>query len=117
LYSTHAFYIIDAAGCYSEVYYHSVNAPPIFPPIYFSPNGDGIKDTWEVEGLREIYPDATVTIYDRFGKELVKYKGSADSGWDGKYLGRDMPTTDYWYVINIEEINKQYVGHFTLLRR
>jgi len=28
-----------------------------------------------------------------------------------------MPATDYWYEINIKEINKQYVGHFTLLRR
>jgi len=32
-------------------------------------------------------------------------------------IGKDMPATDYWYEINIKEINKQYVGHFTLLRR
>ncbi|MDR1729771.1 MAG: hypothetical protein LBR52_03820 [Prevotellaceae bacterium] len=32
-------------------------------------------------------------------------------------MGKDMPTTDYWYVIDIEEIDKQYVGHFTLLRK
>jgi gliding motility-associated-like protein len=112
----HAFYITDGTGCTSDMYDQSVEAPELFPPIYFSPNGDGVKDTWEVEGMREIYPDAVVTIYDRFGKQLTQYKG-ADTGWDGTYLGKQMPTTDYWYIIYIEIINKQYVGHFTLLRR
>jgi gliding motility-associated-like protein len=93
-----------------------LNAPAIFPPIYFSPNGDGINDTWDIPGIKELYPDAVITIYDRFGKKLVEYKGSED-GWDGKYAGRDMPTTDYWYVIDIREIDKQYVGHFTLIRQ
>jgi len=116
LYSLHTFYIVDAAGCYSTAYESPVMAPKLIIPHYFSPNGDGINDIWEIEGLRDSYPDAVVTIFDRFGKELIKYKGTGD-GWDGKYLGRDMPATDYWYVIEIKEINKQYTGHFTLLRR
>jgi gliding motility-associated-like protein len=84
------------------------------PPTQPAPS-DGINDTWEVEGLREIYPEAIITIYDRFGKKLIEYKGSSE-GWNGKYNGHDMPSTDYWYEINIDEIKKQYVGHFTLLR-
>jgi gliding motility-associated-like protein len=67
--------------------------------------------------MKEIFPNAVITIYDRFGKQLARYSGGVDHGWDGTYLGRDMPTTDYWYVIDIDEINKQYVGHFTLLRK
>jgi gliding motility-associated-like protein len=113
----HSFYIIDAAGCRSVAADLLVEPPKLFPPIVFTPNGDGYNDTWEVPGMREIYPDATIAIYDRYGKKLTEYKGSADRGWDGRYLGRDMPTTDYWYEINIKEINVQYVGHFTLLRR
>jgi gliding motility-associated-like protein len=113
----HSFYIIDAAGCRSANTDLLVEPLKLFPPIYFTPNGDGYNDTWEVPGMREIYPDAVVSIYDRFGKKLTEYKGAADHGWDGTYLGRDMPTTDYWYEINIKEINVQYVGHFTLLRR
>jgi gliding motility-associated-like protein len=93
-----------------------MDPPPLFPPIYFSPNGDGISDRWDVPNMREIYPDAVVSIYDRFGKELIKYRGEAD-GWDGTYKGSAMPSTDYWYVIDINEINRQYVGHFTLLRK
>jgi len=113
----HSFYIIDNADCHSEVVNWLVEPPKLVIPPYFSPNGDGINDTWEIEGMRTIYPDAVVTIYDRFGKQLVQYKGSADTGWDGMYNGKQMPTTDYWYVIDINEIDKQYVGHFTLLRR
>jgi gliding motility-associated-like protein len=112
----HSFYIIDAAGCRSETTYELMNAPQLVFPPSFTPNGDGYNDTWDITFLREAYPDATIAIYDRFGKKLIEYRG-ADQGWDGTYLGRDMPTTDYWYEINIKEINAQYVGHFTLLRR
>jgi len=116
LFGLHSFYIIDEAGCRSDAADRLVDAPKLFIPSYFSPNGDGINDTWDIPGMKEIYPNAVVTIYDRFGKQLIQYSGS-DPGWDGTYLGRDMPTTDYWYIIDIDEINKQYVGHFTLLRK
>jgi gliding motility-associated-like protein/uncharacterized repeat protein (TIGR01451 family) len=114
-YAVHSFYIQDAIGCKSIAQAHLVEAPAIFPPVWFSPNGDGSYDNWEVPGLAEVYPEAEVTIFDRFGKKLVEYKG-AESGWDGVYQGKAMPSTDYWYQIDIEEIDKQYVGHFTLIR-
>jgi gliding motility-associated-like protein len=112
----HSFYIVDALGCRSELYSEFLEAPKIYPPAYFTPNGDGVNDTWEVVNLREVYPEALVTIFDRFGKKLAEYKGE-ESGWDGSYLGNSMPSTDYWYQIDIDEIDKQYVGHFTLIRR
>jgi gliding motility-associated-like protein len=116
LFGMHSFYIIDAAGCRSDARDWLVEAPKLFIPPHFSPNGDGVMDTWDIPGMNEIYPNAVITVYDRYGKELIRYSGS-EQGWDGRYLGRDMPTTDYWYIIDIEEINKQYVGHFTLLRK
>ena len=116
-FGSHFFYIIDAANCRSNSVEMLVEPPKLSPPHFFTPNGDGYNDTWDIPGLKEIYPEATIAIYDRFGKKLTEYKGAAEHGWDGKYLGRDMPTTDYWYEINIKEINTQYVGHFTLLRR
>ena len=112
----HKFYIIDKYGCTSDIVTNLVEPLKLYPPIIFTPNDDGFNDTWEIKNIREIYPQAEITIYDRFGKQLIKYKG-ADTGWDGTYNGHDMPSTDYWYVIDVEEINKQYVGHFTLLRK
>ena len=72
-----------------------------------------MNDAFISEVVAEAYPDAVVTIYDRFGKKLTEIKGS--ESWDGTYLGRKMPATDYWYEIWIDEIRKKYVGHFTLI--
>jgi gliding motility-associated-like protein len=57
-----------------------------------------------------------VKIYDRFGKLLVELDGAESEGWDGTYQGKKMPSTDYWYVITIGELDKLYSGHFTLMR-
>jgi gliding motility-associated-like protein len=82
-----------------------------------SPDGDGQNDLWQIEGI-ELYPNATVEIYDRNGKLLLTYKNYDNAnGWDGTYNGHPMPSTDYWYVISIDEIDKEYYGHFTLLRQ
>ncbi|MBR2261789.1 MAG: T9SS type B sorting domain-containing protein, partial [Paludibacteraceae bacterium] len=56
-------------------------------------------------------------IYDRYGKLIVQYLGDNSEGWDGTYEGQPLPSTDYWYMVDIEEIEKQYSGHFTLMRR
>ncbi|MBO4804636.1 MAG: T9SS type B sorting domain-containing protein, partial [Paludibacteraceae bacterium] len=49
-------------------------------------------------------------------KKLAQYRANEED-WDGTYEGKMMPSTDYWYEIDIEEIDKQYIGHFTLIRR
>jgi len=115
LFAYHTYYIEDVVGCKAQ-WSEPLDPPPLFPPIFFSPDGDGINDTWEVPNIREVYPEAVITIYDRFGKQLATYKGE-DAGWDGTYRGAAMPSTDYWYVIVVDEIKMQYTGHFTLLRQ
>ncbi len=114
-YHHHVIYVKDAAGCLDTTEYY-LNPPIITIPIWFSPNGDQTADRWEVPSISETYPSAEIKIFDRWGKLLVRYNGS-DPGWDGKYNGQDMPSTDYWYEIHVREIDKTYTGHFTLLRR
>ena len=37
--------------------------------------------------------------------------------WDGTYEGNDLPSGDYWYVVNQNDDREtRYVGHFTLYR-
>ena len=81
-----------------------------FPKFFYQ--GD---ENWVVGNL-ERYTNTTLYIYDRFGKLLYEQKDAAD-GWTGVYNGKPMPSTDYWYVVDIPEIDTQYSGHFTLLRR
>jgi gliding motility-associated-like protein len=115
-FTTHVAHVKDINGCQAS-YKFILDPPAINVPEFFSPNGDGVNDKWVVGSLAEVYPDALVIIYDRFGKELIQFKGGDIDGWDGTYNGVPMPSTDYWYVIDIEEIDMQYSGHFTLLRQ
>lgn len=46
----------------------------LFIPEAFTPNGDGVHDTWVVDGI-ELYPDATMTVYTRAGKKIFERKG------------------------------------------
>lgn len=115
-FTSHIAKVVDAAGCQTSVQF-SMEPPAITIPEHFSPNGDGINDTWVCPSLADVYPNSLVSIYDRYGKLLVQFLGADAEGWDGTYMGVDMPSTDYWYQIDIEEINRQYVGHFTLIRR
>lgn len=111
-YGYHTVVIKDQNGCMSS-YEFVTEAPDFEIPTLVTPNGDGMNDAFISDVIAEAYPDAVVTIYDRFGKKLVEMKGN--EAWDGTYLGRKMPATDYWYEIWIDEIRKKYVGHFTLI--
>ncbi|WP_298307986.1 T9SS type B sorting domain-containing protein [Flavobacterium sp.] len=85
-------------------------------PLYFTPNGDGIHDTWNIVGL-DGQPNAKIYIFDRFGK-LLKQISSTGQGWDGTYNGEPLPSTDYWFTVdyNEQESQKQFKAHFSLKR-
>ena len=90
-------------------------------PHFFTPNGDGFNDTWQVEGI-ETRPLAKIYIYDRYGK-LLKQINPNSQGWDGTFNGKNLPATDYWFTIRLdlvfgedESIIKEFSGHFSLLR-
>ncbi len=105
--------ISDAQGCkVSVVLDAKIN---LIPDQYFSPNGDGINDYWMIKNI-ESYPKTTITIRDRYGKELAKYKGADFKGWDGKYQGNPVISDDYWYEIQVQEVGERMIGHFNLRR-
>lgn len=104
----------DELGCESDTTIKTPTYELEFP-VSFTPNGDGENDVWEINNIDK-YPGATVKIFDRFGKKLCDMHASEMEGWDGTYNGRALPSTDYWYEIQIDEIDKTYIGHFTLIR-
>jgi gliding motility-associated-like protein len=83
---------------------------------FFTPNGDGYNDTWNVinDAQISIYK---VLIYDRFGK-LLKQLDPRGGGWDGTFNGAAMPADDYWFVVDLRDKNtgetSEFSGHFTL---
>jgi gliding motility-associated-like protein len=85
-------------------------------PHYFTPNGDGINETWNIVGLQN-QPAAKIYIFDRYGK-LLKQISPTAAGWDGTYNGALMPATDYWFLVEYFEgdIAKEFKSHFSLKR-
>lgn len=80
-------------------------------PKFFTPNGDGYNDTWEIMGLEN--ENYTINIFDRYGK-LLKILGK-NTGWDGNLNGQPLPSSDYWFQLILEnKITKK--GHFSLKR-
>jgi valyl-tRNA synthetase len=84
-------------------------------PHFFTPNGDGVNDTWNIIGLKD--PNTKIYIYDRYGK-LVKQISPTGTGWDGTYNGEVLPSTDYWFTIDYVENGgaKLFKAHFSMRR-
>lgn len=102
-------YARDVTGC-STV---SQNVVMLYHPRYFTPNGDGFHDYWQIINSR-FEPNNEIYIYDRYGKLLKQI--SADAiGWDGTYNGVPLPSSDYWFIVKREN-GKMYKGHFSLIR-
>jgi gliding motility-associated-like protein len=82
---------------------------------YFSPNNDGINDTWQILGLKTTFNSlSNVYIYDRYGRFLAQISGP-DETWDGSYQGQPLPADDYWFRLELED-GRVYTGHFSLMR-
>ncbi len=98
----------DTLNCkYSVQSFYILNYPK-----FFTPNNDGINDTWRVY-FSEFENNFTTIIYNRYGK-VIKTLGSTEA-WDGKYNGADLPSDDYWFLVTRNN-GQLYRSHFTLKR-
>ncbi len=86
----------------------------IIIPTAFTPNSDGINDTWEIQYF-DLYPEAWVQIYDRNGNTITYYK-SGEKGWDGTFNNRAMPMGSYWYRLKLSKDSEELKGYFSLVR-
>ena len=108
----HEIYIRDKNGCGTL---GPLAAPVLGIPHYFTPNGDGFHDYWNVKGANLLTNTKSVIyIFDRFGK-LLKQLSAIGAGWDGTYNGNLLPADDYWYSIQFED-GRSAKGHFALKR-
>jgi gliding motility-associated-like protein len=84
-------------------------------PSAFTPDKNGMNDRWRTPVLSS-FASYEVSVYDRFGKELYHVQND-NSGWDGRYQGKDMPQGTYVYFIRIYDLGTTLKGSFVLLRR
>lgn len=82
-----------------------------------TPNGDGYNDHFRILDLH-IFDGAEsrLQIFDRYGKLIYEQTSNTEFVWDGTYLGRVVPTTDYWYIFTVPD-GRQLSGHITVRNR
>jgi len=83
-------------------------------PNAFSPNGDGINDTWNINGLAD-YPGCVVNVYNRYG-QLVYHSEGYTRQWNGTYNNQPLPVATYYYIIDPKNGVKQQAGSVTIIR-
>lgn len=108
--------VTDKLGCYSifTIGVKNTDIPCLQIPTAFTPNVDGIHDTWNIKNLY-LYPKAKMEVYNRWGS-LIYSAGVSDQRWDGKFNGVDVPTGTYIYIINLGNETKPKQGTVTIIR-
>lgn len=80
----------------------------------FTPNNDGINDTWEISKIGQ-YSKCTVEVLNRYG-EKVFYSIGYPVAWDGKRGGANLPTGTYYYIIKLNSSMKPLTGYLAIIR-
>jgi len=122
--STPGFYAVSIiTECYSteekiQVALSADCDPQVFIPNVFSPNGDGINDTWEVlidPSLQ--FSGVQCRVFDRWG-DLVFYSTTIPVEWDGRFNRKTLEPGVYVYVVKFVLENDVQVlsGGLTLVR-
>lgn len=111
---THTVYIKDSNGC---GLLGPIEVTVMSFPKFFTPNGDGFNDTWNISGYNSdvnVNESVIIRIFDRFGK-LIKQISPEGTGWNGTFDGTAMPADDYWFIYEFEN-GRTVKGHFSLKR-
>jgi len=100
--------ISNEFGCTAsdELVIQVLNERSIFAPTAFSPNGDGINDTFSIFGSSQVTNINYLRIYDRWGALLYDREGfgpqiPVEEGWDGLSSNGDAAPSGI-YVFSIE---------------
>ncbi|TXD47716.1 T9SS type B sorting domain-containing protein [Polaribacter sp. IC073] len=112
----HTLFVADKGGCGIAEYRFSI----LEYPKFFSPNGDGVNDFWEINGYhKDFYTTSSISIYNRFGVLLFTID-EENRSWDGTYQGKELPSNSYWFSTILTDINGvsiEKIGYFSLLRK
>ena len=107
----HDLFVIDTNGCGTI----SQTIAVISVPKFFTPNGDGYNDFWNVKGVNNTFNSKSIIyIFDRYGK-LLKQILPSSLGWDGTFNSFPLPADDYWFSVKLED-GREAKGHFSLKR-
>jgi len=99
---------VATSSVFVRVYQH------ITIPNTFSPNNDGINDTWNIDALIT-YPESVMLVFNRYGQQIFKSIGYSKP-WDGTYNGKPVPSGTYYYVLDLKDKKPVIAGYVMVVR-
>lgn len=84
-------------------------------PDIITPNNDGHNDEWIITNI-DLYPDAEVRIFNRWGKMIFRTKNISANPWDGRSDGRLVPTDSYQYILYLNDGSAPRSGVISVIR-
>ncbi len=84
-------------------------------PQVITPNNDGYNDEWRIRNI-EMYPNAEVRIYNRWGKLVFSTRNLSDNPWDGRSDGKLVPTDSYHYILYLNDGTEPKTGVISVIR-
>ena len=87
---TYTIDVKNSTGCEVKDSIHITVFARVYVPDAFSPNGDGMNDTWELSGI-EAFPNAIVTIFNRWGEIIFSSEKGYPNPFDGTLNGSSFP--------------------------
>jgi gliding motility-associated-like protein len=111
---TYTLSVTGTGGCIfsDQVFVKVLKFPNI--PNTFTPNNDGINDTWIIDHLAD-YPNVRVQVFNRYGQLVFESKGYSKP-WDGTMNGKSLPFGTYYYVIEPGNGRNPVTGYVTLIK-
>ena len=108
--------VTDINGCQNSDDINVTLIPDISYSSGFSPNNDGVNDTWAIEQIDQ-FPNCNVEIYNRWGTLLFKSTGYNEQ-WGGVYNDKVLPIGTYYYVIELNDplFPDPITGPITIIR-
>ena len=71
-----------------------------------SPNGDGKNDYFKITNIEQ-YPNNTVQIFNRWGKEVFSKDNYSNANSNTRFEGKDLPAGTYYFIINLNQEGKE----------
>ncbi|MCX6215186.1 gliding motility-associated C-terminal domain-containing protein [Spirosoma sp.] len=107
--------VVGEGGCLATFATLVEVIEPLYIPSAFSPNGDGVNDSWLIPNISS-FPQAEVSIYNRWG-ELLFYSKGYTQPWDGTYRQENVKTGTYTYQIwtGTGPVSTTYRGQLTVI--
>lgn len=109
--------VTDLVGCVKDTTFEMpvLDVECLEVPNAFTPNGDGINDDWQIHNIY-LYPEASVQVFNKWGKIVFEITNGYNVFWDGTKNGRELPADTYFYIIKIREDIHPYTGPITIVR-